>query len=68
MSEHLDDVLDTVRKGHRHQDVILPYKYTYMRRCEDLPGDFDCIVVKAIFTAKGNNFIVTAWPGYLERE
>jgi len=43
-------------------------KYTYMRRCEDLPDDFDRIVVKAIFTAEGNNFIVTAWPDYLERE
>ena len=26
LSGHLDDVLDTVRKGHRKQDAILPYK------------------------------------------
>ncbi len=64
LSEHLDDVLDTVRKGHCKQDAILPYKYTYTRRCEDLPGDFDRIVVKVIFRPEGNNFIVTAWPDY----
>jgi len=68
LSEHLDDVLDTVRKGHRRQDVNLPYRYTFMRRCEDLPDDFDHIMVKAIFTTEGNNLIVTEWPDYLEIE
>jgi hypothetical protein len=64
LSEHLADVLDTVRKGHPKQDAILPYKYTYTLCCEDLPGDFDRIVVKVIFRPEGNNFIVTAWPDY----
>jgi hypothetical protein len=64
LSGHLDDVLDTVRKGHRKQDAILSRKYTYTRRCEDLPGDFDRVVVKVIFKPEGNNFVVTAWLDY----
>jgi len=64
LSGHLDEVLDTVQKGRCKQDAILPYKYTYTRHCEDLPGDFDRIVVKVIFTPEGNNFIVTAWPDH----
>ena len=61
LSAHLDDVLDTVRKGHRKQDAIRPYKYTYVRRCESLPGDFNRIVVEVVFRPDDNNFIVTAW-------
>lgn len=67
LSEHFDDVLETVRKGRCRQDAILPYKYSYTSRCEDLPGKFDRIVVKVIFRPEGNNFIVTAWPDYWQR-
>ena len=68
LGEHFDDVLETVRKGRCKQDAILPHKYTYTCRCEDLPGDFDRIVVKVVFNPGNNNFIVTAWPDYWSRE
>jgi hypothetical protein len=65
-------VLDTVRKGRREQDVILPYKYTYIRRYDEAVG-FNCIVVKVLFRSKmdatgrsqSNNYIVTAWLTFM---
>ena len=64
----LNDVLDAIRRGRREQDAILPNKYTYINRWEDLWPEYNCIVVKVLFrfataddgSAVENNFVVTA--------
>ncbi len=69
---HREAVLDTVRKGRREQDAILPDKYTYIRRYDEVSG-FNCIVVKVLFRTKidaagksqPSNYIVTAWLTYM---
>jgi len=68
----LEAVLETVRRGHREQDPILPYKYTYIHRYDELP-DFNCILVKVLFRTRvdnagdqqPNDYIVTAWLTYM---
>ncbi len=73
LSDHLHDVLATIRGGRRRQVARQPQKYRYARRCEQLPGKFNGIVVIVLFrlrpSAEGeivpNNYVVTAWPTIL---
>ncbi len=64
LADHFDDVLDTIRKGRRNQDAILPYKYTYLWPCDHLPAGYNRIVVIVMFKEEDNNFIITAWPDF----
>lgn len=61
LAGHLDDVLNTLRLGHRRQDALQPFKYFYHRRCETLPGYYNSIIVVVLY--RGDNWhVVTAWP------
>ena len=70
----LNDVLDAIRRGRREQDAILPNKYTYINRWEDLWPEYNCIIVKVLFrfataddgSTMENNFVVTAWPAHMK--
>lgn len=67
---HLDNVLNTLRKGRRKQEPTMPHKYRYYKRCDELLPDYNHIVVIVIFstcrrpngTFFRNNFVTTAWP------
>jgi len=75
LREHLDDVLDTVRRGRRRQEPFDPQAYRYYWRCDSLPEGYTHIMVIVAFrfrtvpdgTVEPNNFIVTAW-GKAKRE
>jgi hypothetical protein len=61
---HRDEVLSTVRSGHRKQDPLLLYKFYYTKAFPNL-GRFREIEVVVVFRWKNNqpnNFIVTAYP------
>ena len=45
LTDHLEDVLNTIRLGYRHQDALQPFKYFYRRRYDNLPGDYNRIPV-----------------------
>ncbi len=74
LRNHLKDVLATVRLGRRRQVARQPQKYRYTRRCEELPGAFNGIVVIVLFRFRSskegktvpNNYAVTAWPTILQ--
>jgi hypothetical protein len=74
LTGRLGDVLDAIRRGRREQDAILPNKYTYINRWEDLWPEYNCIIVKVLFrfttaddgSIAENNFVVTAWPAYMQ--
>jgi len=58
----LDEVLNTIRSGRRHQDPQQPFKYFYQKRCNKLNGNYNSITVVIVFFADSNNYVVTAWP------
>lgn len=73
LTDHLDDVLDTLRRGSRRQDRRNPQTYTYRRACPGLPVPYNHIVVAVVFrwkhlpdgTTASNNFVVSAWGKYI---
>lgn len=68
LTDHFDDVLDTVRFGRRRQERRDPQRYRYRKVCYTLPDDNNHITVAVIFsfrtladdTVVENNFVVTA--------
>lgn len=75
LREHLDDVLNTVRRGRRRQQPQDPQAYVYRRACDTLRTPFNGILVVVVFrfTQRDdgemipNNFIVTAWGIMMRR-
>ena len=62
----LDDVLETLRKGERKQDVYDQSKFKYNHSFSSLPMFYTHIVVVVKFgwqgiPAKPNNFVLTAY-------
>jgi hypothetical protein len=72
----LDELLNTLRKGKRHQQPEDPNRYKYYQYCFDLLPDYNTIVVVVKFTTQiqadgtyvANNFVITAWATYIYRE
>jgi hypothetical protein len=70
---HLDDVLDTIRLGRRHQDPLDPDKFKYYRPCEAFLPEYNHIVAVVLFRSERkadgteipNNFVVTVWTVYI---
>ncbi len=60
LEEHLDDVIETVRKGRRRQDPLDPHKYKYSYPCHTLPFGMTHIVV--IVKKRQTHFVLTAYP------
>jgi len=72
----LDELLNTLNKGRRHQQPEDPNRYKYYRYAIDLPPDYNTIVVVVKFATqihsdgayRSNNFVITAWATYIYRE
>lgn len=68
-----DFFLETIRKGHRHQDPLLPNSYQYYYKFDELLPENTHIIVVVIFRKQlnetgayiSNNFVVTGWANYL---
>jgi hypothetical protein len=66
---HLDDVLDTLRRGRRRQERRDPQRYRYQRECLTLRDGNNYITVVVVFSFQeqpdgelaANNFVTTAW-------
>ena len=75
LRDHLDDVLDTVRRGRRRQQPQDPQAFVYRHPCNTLRPPFKGILVVVAFhfeqTADDgmipNNFMVTAWGIMMRR-
>jgi hypothetical protein len=61
LTDHLDDVLATIRVGRRKQDPFQPFKYFYHHRCDTLPGAYNAIIVVVLYGAD-SRYVATAWP------
>jgi len=75
LQDHLDDVLDTVRRGRRQQQPQDPQAYVYRWPCSTLRPPFNGILVVVAFHFTQtqdagmipNNFMVTAWGIMMRR-
>lgn len=61
LSNHLKDILNTIRFGRRKKDRLQPFKYFYHRRCDTLPGLFTHITVVVLNQPENNRYVVTTW-------
>jgi hypothetical protein len=76
LSDLLDDLLETLRKGRRRQEPTDPSRYRYYWRCENLPAGFTHIVAAVVFKQVeqpdgeqvSNNFVTSAWGVLIYRE
>ena len=62
LEDHLDEVLQTVKVGRRHQDIIDPKKYIYFKETKILLPEYNLILVIVKLSLK--NFIITAYPKF----
>lgn len=75
LQNHLDEVLDTIRRGRRQQQPQDPQTYVYRLPCDTLPSPFNGILVVVTFRFEqsdpnkmgSNNFVVTAWGIMMRR-
>ncbi len=70
LGNHLDDVLNTVRRGKRRQQPQDPQAFVYRLRCDKLRTPFNGILVVVAFRFElqanngnmiPNDFVVSAW-------
>lgn len=59
LEECKEEILATLRKGTRRQDVLEPDKYKYLRRFAGLPLGYTHLV--AVVKMVRNNFVLTAY-------
>lgn len=75
LKDHLEDVLETLKRGRRKQKPLTPNEYKYFKKCNTLPSYHNAIVVVVAFTHQerddgtvtSNNFVKTAWELYVHR-
>lgn len=75
LRDHLEDVLNTIRRGRRQQQPQDPQAYVYRLPCDTLRSPFNGILVVVVFRFEPqepdgmihNNFIVTAWGIIMRR-
>lgn len=68
-----DQFLDTVCKGRRHQDLLIPNKYRYYKKFYELLPENNHLIVVVIFKVQldedgeyaPNNFVLTGWANYI---
>jgi len=70
LKNHLEDILNTVRRGKRRQQPQDPQAFVYRLRCDKLRPPFNGILVVVAFRFESqdnngntipNNFVVSAW-------
>jgi hypothetical protein len=59
LTDHQEQILDTVRWGSRNQDPLDPSLWKYSRPWPDLPEDFTHLIV--VVRQRKTRFIVTAY-------
>ena len=62
---HLDDVLQTIKRGRRRQDPVDANKYVYFKRPDKLWPEYNHILV--VVKLVRNNFVITAYPKFIDR-
>jgi len=75
LRNHLEDVLDTIRRGRRQQNPRDPQLYIYRLPCSTLRPPFTGILVLIAFRFDQdehggmitNNFVITAWGIIMRR-
>ncbi len=73
---HFDKFLETLRTGRRQQDTLIPNKYRYYKRFDELLPENNHLVIIAIFQTRlneqgrgvHNNFVVTGWANYIRSQ
>jgi len=68
-----DNFLETIRRGRRKQDALLPNEYRYYKRFDKLLPQNNHLVAIVIFKTQPdeagnyipNNFVVTGWAKYI---
>jgi hypothetical protein len=73
LEPHFDLFLETLRTGRRQQDTMIPNKYRYYRRYDELLPENNHLVLIVVFhtglNEQGqyvpNNFVVTGWATYI---
>jgi hypothetical protein len=69
VSAYEDLVQETLRRGRRRQEPLNPRKYRYVYEFDELPDDFNHIVVIVLFgftvdergRSQSNNYVATAY-------
>jgi hypothetical protein len=73
LEPHFDQFLETMRTGRRQQDTLIPNKYRYYRRYDELLPENNHLVLIVVFHTRlneqgqyvPNNFVVTGWANYI---
>lgn len=73
LEPHFEQLLETLRTGHRKQDPLIPNKYRYYKRFDELLPENNHLVLIVVFKTQldergdyvPNNFVVTGWANYI---
>ncbi len=73
LEPHFDRFLETLRMGRRKQEPLIPNKYRYYRRFDELLPENNHLVLIVVFKTRldedgefvPNNFVVTGWAKYI---
>ena len=73
LDPHFDKLLETLRTGRRKQDALIPNKYRYHKRFDELLPENNHLVLIVVFQTRldehgqylPNNFVVTGWANYI---
>jgi hypothetical protein len=76
LEPHFNQFLETLQTGRRRQDTLIPNKYRYYRRYNDLWPENNHLVIIVVFQTKidehgqyvPNNFVVTGWANYIRSQ
>lgn len=73
LEPYFDQFLETLRKGRRKQDILIPNEYRYYKHFDELLPENNHLVVLVIFKTRldkhgkyvPDNFVVTGWAKYI---
>ena len=76
LEPHFDKLLETLRTGRRKQDSLIPNKYRYYKRFDELLPENNHLVLIVVFQTRldeqgryvPNNFVVTGWANYIRSQ
>ena len=76
LEPHCDKLLETLRTGRRQQDTLIPNKYRYYKRFDELLPENNHLVLIVVFQTRldeqgryvPNNFVVTGWANYIRSQ
>lgn len=76
LEPHFDKFLETLRTGRRRQDTLIPNKYRYYKRYNELLPENNHLVLVVVFHTRlnkqgqyiSNNFVVTGWANYIRSQ